>query len=453
MTEAQQTSDIYGILPDRPAKRVLMLVGAAGDWTLPHIHLPDERIWAPSVGVTCAGMRNLLAADVIVLRNVHASYSDDRSHGELIYLLENQGEGWTPPAGAKWIDHDALENLLLAHPEHRAVIAGELREAETSYIPELRPPWAQPGWFKAASAWMETQLEGHNYVLTAPIEQTKSWGISCLLRAQTDQGDVYFKVSTSLPLFGNEPALLKALSERYPDFVPAPLAIEPAQRWMLMRDFGTELRSMPSLTHYETAMQRFGQLQVQTVSQVEDLLAIGCLDRRLDILSTQIDPLLSNDEALALLAVDEIAQLRALAPRLKAMCSELAGYRVPDSLSHGDLHSGNITGETLLIFDWTDACIAHPFLDLSVVVGDLEESALGGHERVLDAYLNQWVAYEPLDRLRAMWRLAEPLGAFHQAVSYQHIVATLEPTSKQELIWGVPEWLRRVLRSMPDEIA
>jgi aminoglycoside phosphotransferase (APT) family kinase protein len=132
------------------------------------------------------------------------------------------------------------------------------------------------------------------------------------------------------------------------------------------------------------------------------------------------------------------------------MCSELASYRVPHSLNHGDLHSGNITGETLLFFDWTDACIGHPFLDLSTVVADVEDGFPGGQARVLDTYFNLWTAYEPMDRLRMMWRLAEPLAALHQAVSYQHILAILEPTSKRELAMGVPRWLRRVMQSMAD---
>jgi aminoglycoside phosphotransferase (APT) family kinase protein len=452
MAEAQQTSDIYGILLDRNAPRVLMLPDDddSDKWTLPHIHLPDKRVWVPSIGVTCTEMRILLAADVTVLRNVYAAYSENYLHGDLIYVLENHSKNWTPPPKARWVDGNQLEQLPLAHPEHRAVIVGELQDAAANSVPKLRPPWAQPGWFKAASDWMAAQLEEHGYVLTAPIEQTKSWGISCLLRARTNQGNVYFKVSTSLPLFGNEPALLQALAKRYPDFVPAPLAIESTQRWMLMTDFGTELRSTITLEKYETAMQRFGQLQAQAVSAVEDLLNIGCLDRRLNILETQIDPLLNHEIVRTLMTADEIAQLRAIAPRLKAMCSELASYRVPYSLSHGDLHSGNITGETLLFFDWTDACIAHPFLDLSVVVGDLHESGLTGLEQVLDAYLRQWITYEPMDRLREMWRIALPLGALHQAVSYQHIVAILEQTSKQELVEGVRHWLRQVLRTIPE---
>jgi hypothetical protein len=236
MAETQRTSDIYGILLDRNRPRVLMMKGEDSKWTLPHVHLPDQRLWLPTVGIVCEHMRNLLEADLTVLRGVFTGYSADRTNVELIYNLESHSEDWLLPSDARWVERGELQTLSLAYLEHRTIIDAELQEAESNQVPELRPPWARPDWFRAASTWMRQQLEEKNYVLTAPIEQTKSWGISCLLRAQTDRGNIFFKVSTMLPLFGNEPALLRALSERYPDSVPAPIAIEPEQRWMLMQD-------------------------------------------------------------------------------------------------------------------------------------------------------------------------------------------------------------------------
>ncbi len=451
MEEAQQSSDIYGILIDSGAPRILVLLDETGNGSLPHLHLPDRRVWVANVDVICVGMRKILAADVTVLRNIYSSHDTDRAHTELIYVLENHQPDWLPPANARWIGRHELETLSFASPEQRAAIEGILQEAESGHVPGLRPHWARLGWFDRASAWMREQLEGRGYILSAPIEQIRTWGISCVLRVQTDHGHgaIFFKVATALPLFGNEPALMNALSERFPDVVPAPLAIEPTQRWMLMRDFGEELRSMPDLERWENATRRFGQLQLQTVTRIDELLSIGCLDRRLHTLAAQIDPLLADEDALSPLSEAEHTEIQALAPRLKAMCQELASYAVPYTLNHGDLHSGNITGQTLLFYDWTDACIAHPFLDLTTLIKDAEEYDSGARVLVVNTYLNLWTAYEPIDRLRTMWQLAEPLGALHQAVSYQHILATLEPTSKQEMLTGAADWLRRMVRMMP----
>jgi hypothetical protein len=451
MTETQSSSDIYGLLLDRSSARVLMLGDETDGWALPHVHIPDKRLWPAMVGTASSAMQYLLGTYVTVLRRVDAIYSADRSHVDLFYELENQTADWKIPPQSQWIDRATLETLPLTHAEQRGVIEAELIAVENDQIPGLRPAWAQPGWFQAASAWIHTQLRARNYRITGSIQQVKSWGISCLLRASTEQGDIYFKVASSLPLFGDEPRLLQAISARFPDCVPAPVAIEPSERWMLMPDFGAELRDMPSLDKWETAVLRFGRLQTQAVAMVEDLLAAGCLDRRLDVLARQIDPLMDDEITAASLSTDEMAQLQALAPRLKAMCGELAGYRVPYSLNHGDLHGGNITGESLLFFDWTDACIAHPFLDLSTVVDDVEAGFPDGRGRIVDAYLNLWTAYEPIDRLRGIWQVAEPLGALHQAVSYQHILAALEPNSRPELSGGLRYWLQQIVKTMPSE--
>ena len=258
---------------------------------------------------------------------------------------------------------------------------------------------------------------------------------------------IYFKVANTLPLFGHEPMVLAALAERYPDLVPAPIAIEPAQRWMLMHDFGSDLRSTAVPERWETAIQRFGQLQVRTVDHVDALLAVGCLDRRLPILSNQIDPLLADEAVLASITPAEAEALRAIGPRLKMMCLELSQFSVPSGLNHGDLHSGNITGQTLLFYDWTDACIAHPFLDLVTLMYDANRFVPDTWESMLTIYLNLWTGYESTKQLRTMWQLAEPLGALHQAVSYQHILASQEPTSRQELSMGLPIWIRHLLVS------
>jgi hypothetical protein len=65
----------------------------------------------------------------------------------------------------------------------------------------------------------------------------------------------------------------------------------------------------------------------------------------------------------------EMAALAAAVPGLRAACAELAGHDVPASLVHGDLHLANVARgpRGYRFFDWTDACVAHPFLDLSTM--------------------------------------------------------------------------------------
>src|SRR5919107_500256 len=374
------SSELYSILLHPSELRVLMMWGAAG-WSLPHMSL-DRAVWEADVGKVSEAMRLALGVEVTTLRYASYSVSEDAHQIDSIYVLESHDPEWEPQDGAEWVGRAALADLPLARPEHRALVAAHLAEAESGQIPELRPPWARVGWFEQAVVWMRSELERLGYSLTAPVEQVKSWGISCILRAHTASGDVYFKAASSLPLFVHEPA------------------------------------------------------------GVGDLLAIGCLDRRLERLAAQVDPLLEDTATLASqLDAAEIERLRALGPQLQAICAELASYAVPHTLVHGDLHLGNVARSAgrYLFFDWTDACVAHPFFDTISIFRAKDPNV---QARLRNSYLGVWAAYEPIERLLEAWRLANPLCALHQAVSYQHIIATLEDTSKPELASGLPYWLR-----------
>jgi aminoglycoside phosphotransferase (APT) family kinase protein len=62
------------------------------------------------------------------------------------------------------------------------------------------------------------------------------------------------------------------------------------------------------------------------------------------------------------------------------------------SLVHGDLHLGNVAKGPggPLIFDWTDACVAHPFLDLATIrrgTGEVDVAEAELRARLRAAYL------------------------------------------------------------------
>lgn len=52
--------------------------------------------------------------------------------------------------------------------------------------------------------------------------------------------------------------------------------------------------------------------------------------------------------------------------------------------------------------------------------------AAAARARLLGAYLDVWTDHEPGPRLQQAGTLAQALGALHQAISFQHILAGLE---------------------------
>ena len=155
---------------------------------------------------------------------------------------------------------------------------------------------------------------------------------------------------------------------------------------MVLPDFGAELGWDAPVEVREDVLRTFARLQVRAAPQVDRLLAAGCLDRRLAWLSAQAEGWLpavqetgrlAGIDAATWLSAGEVAELAAAGPRLAAMCGELAAFAVPATLLHGDLHLSNVAKGPAgyLFFDWSDACVAHPFLDMIMVFHE-EDGAL-----------------------------------------------------------------------------
>jgi len=441
----QWQTNHYAIIPQPGEPRALLLADAAG-WSLPHLRL-DTRKWLTEVGHLRPVLLKLLGVDTTALRYVYTRTNDVGQQTDVIYEMENHSPAWVPPPNGRWVGRADLERLTLVQPEQWAVLADWLAEAESGAISDQRPPWSRPGWLAAATTWLNGQLVRLERPPIAAIEQVKSWGISCVLRARTADGDAYLKAVPAL--FAQEPVVTQALAMRYPENIPTPIAIDRERSWMLLWDFGQDLRDSNDVAIWEEALRQFSQMQRDSAGHVDELLAAGCVDRRLEVLAAQIDPLLSDTAGLAGLEPAEIARLRAIAPHLKASCAKLAGYGVPQALVHGDFHPGNIAFQAgrHIFFDWTDACIAHPFLDMITMLDATNalNGVPGARTRLRDVYLAAWATLEPVARLVEAFEIGLTLGALHQAISYRAIVATLEPVARHELDWGVPYWLRQVL--------
>lgn len=269
-----------------------------------------------------------------------------------------------------------------------------------------------------------------------------------MLRAETTSDVIYFKVANQLPLFCHEPKTTQTLATLFPDYIPKPIAIDEQRRWMLTPDFGGSLREdNPSIETLQHIARTYARLQISTVSMLDMLMDSGCLDRRPHVLASQIDDLMTDDACIIGLDNEEKTKWRATAPTLKALCAKLAQFNIPNTLVHGDFHAGNISqqGHRTIIFDWTDACISHPFFDLPIFI-DFDAAS---HEEVLrDAYLACWIAYEPIERLREAYQIAEILAALHQAVSYHGIQKHSEPYYRNQWDWAVPHFARLIFKKL-----
>ena len=121
----------------------------------------------------------------------------------------------------------------------------------------------------------------------------------------------------------------------------------------------------------EAALRTLDELQDAWRDRADELLALGAQDRRLHVLVEQV-------------------------PEFADLVSKLGDDA---TLVHGDFHADNvmISNGRATIFDWSDACVAHP---------------------AVDRYLYAMQHDDPL---------AATAACLHQHVSYREILANLAP--------------------------
>ncbi|TCC10268.1 phosphotransferase family protein [Kribbella soli] len=391
----------------RPSDQAVLMLPSG----LPQVEQSDD-FWFPDVEAVLQALRDQHGIEAVVLTCL--------SNDPLTYLMLPSGE---PPAGTRWV-HD--------HP----VSSSDL------------PAWTRPEWYGEAPQWIAERLKA-----TGPWSQVKSWGLSNVLRIPTADGDVYFKALSqastepdALPfLFANEPLFLQRASADRPGAVPAPLAIDEQRAWMLLPDLGSPLEGESDVAVWIDAVRNHARLQRSYVTEPERLLEYGCADRRLAVLDAELDRLLEPNSLTAQLDPTELSGLPERAKQLREAIVELAEIGVPETLLHGDLHPRNLAVRDgqVFAFDWTDAALAHPFLDWVTFVET--RSPLSSDPRVLDAYLNEWAEYAAPSELRRALTLAEELGTLYQTITYLHLVDHLSGPSKNSMFRGGANWLQKLL--------
>lgn len=287
-----------------------------------------------------------------------------------------------------------------------------------------RPPWYTSGWREDAEAWIQEQLAQTGRATTGVITEQRLWALSCVLRVPTDLGAVYFKATADLPLFTNEPLLTSCLERMLPGSVPRLVAVDATRGWMLSEEFADVVGWDAPADDVVGALAQWAHTQRRTADRADDLLAASCHDCRLDGLADRVGALAADDRAVGVLPPGTAGSLKEATDTIGAVCDVVASGGIPDCLVHGDLHMGNVGrgNHGYVFFDWTDACVSHPFMD-GLLPYRLADAAV--KDRARDAILAAWVDVAPLSELRETWDLARLACLAHHAVSFGSLVATV----------------------------
>ena len=428
--------------------RNAVLIDGGRPPVLPSTELPAG-IWLGDAPIFTGALAEL-GIDAVLL-GCRDLVDDHHAHVQHLTMVATPRPGSvSTPTATRWAGHD----------EVRSLVPADVREVRTG-----RPPWEAPGWFPATDYWLRERLAGLGRPVTGRVEQRRSWELSSLLRAPTTDGPVWLKASAGSSLFTEEGAVMALLAEWFPEQVPAPLAWDRDRRLVLLDDFGSPLGHHAPIETQEQVLVDFARLQQATAERLSALRAVRLADRGPSRLAQQAAAWLSDLDSTAQLpgldrntwlTGEESATLRAALPRLLTLCQELAAGLVPPTLLHGDLHMNNVAAgrKRPLFFDWTDACIGHPFFDLITALQGPHPLAGASpdetHSRLRDAYLSAWADYGSPDRLIDAWSSVKLLGALHHAVSYRAIAAACAPPVEQDMASATAGWLRSVITALEE---
>jgi hypothetical protein len=325
--------------------------------------------------------------------------------------------------------------------------------------------WATPEWRAGIDGWIEQRLAARGICIIGEIEQPHLYPWSTVLRLPTSEGIVYCKAT--LTGFQHEPRLTAALACWRPNLMPDVLAIDDERGWMLTRDAGPMLRTItqadPSnLAPWLEILPRYAEFQIEMIPRAGELLSLGAPDYRVATLSDHLRLMLADEAAIRIgppygLTDDEIERLQSLVTTVAERCGELAGFGIPDTIDHGDLHDGNvfIGGERVTLADWGDAVVTHPFFTLGITLraaayfASLPEDA-PPILAMRDAYLEPWQRIASSTDLLPAFQLAYRLSILASARNWHEVVVRLSGEARQQEAGSVPHKLRQFLIAMDE---
>ncbi|MET1007463.1 MAG: aminoglycoside phosphotransferase family protein [Propionibacteriaceae bacterium] len=350
------------------------------------------------------------------------------------------GSGEAAHHQGRWLNRRGLDRLA-EPPEVVAALALAMDEVSgRAPAPAYRPDWYRLGWRDEVDQWVDDRLAELGRTRTGPSTVLKLWSLSAVLRIPCGSSAVYVKATCDW--FRAEPRITQALAGFAGPHLPTVLAVDVTRAWMLMEPLpGVDDSNPPSLA--VPAARVLAELQQASIAHTADLVAAGCPDRGLAATLAALHEVITESVELRLLEPEQRAAARRMETWLAAQVTELYGCGLPITISHGDLHLGNIAydGTDLAIFDWTDACLTHPFLDAAHLV---QSHGVERPDQVWATFAESWLQVCPEADVGRARELAPLVNQVFQTISYEGIFRHREPAAQWEMTGIVARNLREL---------
>ena len=419
-----------------------------------YARLPTLRVGnaEPSLTEILASVDVVDPATTAVLRLVQTSAAEvgDGTHTEPsensgpTLLVEFDAATTAAPDGWTWQDLDAGVIAGLEPETSRVAVASWVRERAECWSP-LRPAWSHPVWLERAATWMVEQVAADGRAVLEAPRQHQLWNLSVVLRVAAADGEIFF-FKCSAEAFRREAVVTRSLAVLMPDYLPQVIAVDDTQGWMLMRDLGAVALGDQDESLWHEGLVAHAEVQRSWLGRNEELVRLGLPVRSLPHLALQVEEMTEDTVFVGRMPPDLRARWLATAPSLAESCRRLNELGPDPTLVHGDFHPWNVVlgpGGTRA-FDWTDAAVSHPFVDLATYV--LRTPDLSLRRRLLDAYVDVWSTVVSKASLREAAGLGLVVGALYQVQTYLALLPTLTGNGADDGLAGADlDWISRSL--------
>ncbi len=374
------------------------------------------------------------------LRLPRVTLSDEQTSPEGLRAAFQQGTG--QPA---FVLHDGGLGLGVAGENYlvrmESDVSGAPQEAHTPL--EHARAWQQPGWFAQTLDWLNSVL-GEPVVKT---EQVSTNDLACVLRVVTEQRTVYLKASET----GLEAALTARLAAQHPSLTPSVITRNAERNVLVTQDCGSHLSKQPELDFWEKAVEKLSRFQ--TTVDARELQALGCPVHDFTTLAERAETFLNSTGTLQNwgLTRTQAITLQAQLPRISQ--ARVAALELPLLPAHGDAHPMNaLTGGGAVWFDLSEACTAHPLLDIGWFLAWLSHPArhtLPLRQKCPDAAVGLWDSYLQILSLPNAAHLLNDvmvLALTHRALVYHERFEKWEGTVPDWRPQATPYYLRCLLK-------
>ena len=344
----------------------------------------------------------------------------------------------------------------------QGICIGSFEGVYNCRMSKISIPWEQGDRQPPAETWIQTELARGGIDVLGEIEQFHIRPWSIVLRVVTSSGLFYFKATG--PQLGFETGLTAFLAQLYPQVLPQLIATDTSRGWLSMRDSGVPLRAFikkeHSIKRWQEILPAYFEMQKGLRSHVDEMLALGVTDRRLERLPSLFIDLIQDESSMLLdkpesLTSAEYQRLLDSVPRFEQMCTRLGVFGITESLNHDDFHDGNIFLQDgrFSFTDWGDSAVTHPFLSLVVMLRGVENSLdLPPDAREVQTlrewYLALWEEFGSPAELKQIAWLAERIGYVNRALTWRLNISRLPENLRPEYALAVPGYLKEFLDSL-----